>query len=560
MTTINKLAPLISSQLPSYAHKKYPTFVAFITTYFEWLDEENNFAYFLNEFNANMDIDQSNDNFVDQYLQEFVEGIPTYNLEIPKNDLVKYIREFYISKGTEESFKFIFRILYNKDVAITYPRELMLASSDNIYEGDFIMNITKDVNKEYFITDESIIYIYDKLSGLRAFVDEIKEKVDVLGNHYFEAYLSSFDHGLYEQLGMELKLQIDEVIYNTNVIRTINDIIIEDPGIAFEVGNDIYIDTNYDNGNSGFNTKIVAVTKGRIENIAINQSGDNYVAGDYIQVDLSDLTLGYGFSGIVKEVDGSGAVIDVEMVAGGFNYEDEQVGIITTNYSGIEPIFPATFILSGDSLGSIKNYKIQDSGIVYDEELIVLKTTGGRGEVLKPVFSNIFETPKRTINQKGFTSYNNVLTDSWYYQQFSYLVSSYEQPNQWKTVVKNILHPAGLVQFNRWIYESGLFSDDIIGFTGGETFISRVLNIISDLSYRFLIGVVSEAVTDKQIISESGYRMVGHNVRDLDSEKFVSNFNWGISTFYEESINSVLNGKSRELNTTNEPYITQTIT
>jgi len=560
--TINKLAPLITSQLPSYAHDKYPTFVSFITTYFEWLDEENNYSYFLNEFKSNMDIDQSNDNFVEQFLQEFVEGIPTFDLKIPKNELVKLIREFYISKGTEESFKFIFRVLYNKDVDISYPRDYVLSSSDNTYGGDFIMNISRDIGKEYFITDDSIVYIYDKLSGLRAFVDQLQEKIDVLGNHYFQAYLSSFDNGLYNQEDMELKLQIDDIIYNTTVIRTINGIDVIDPGIAFTVGDDVYIDTDLINGNSNFFAKITAVTKGRIETIDIDEIGDNYEIGDFIDVVNKHLTTGFGFSATVSEIGGTGGVLSVDISNGGFEYEDEQSGYITSNFSGIEPVIPASFTLKGDGLGSIKRFEIQNSGIIYDEGSVVLKTTGGRDENLIPVFSNIFETPKSTANQKGFTSYNNVLTDSWYYQYFSYLVSSYEQPNQWKHIIKKILHPAGLVQFNRWLFESESAQDDIIGFDKNvvDSILTKIFELILEQTNDpFLIGVESK-VQDIHYIFNSGYLMVGHNLRDLDSEKCLQNFNWSASLWYDESIESILSGKSIELNTINESYITQTIT
>ena len=560
--TINKLAPLIASQLPSYAYEKYPTFVSFITTYFEWLDEENNYSYFLNEFKANMDIDQSNDNFVEQFLQEFVEGIPTFDLKIPKNELVKLIREFYISKGTEESFKFIFRVLYNNDVVITYPRNYMLASSDNTYEGDFIMNVTRDVGKEYFINDDSIIYIYDKLSGLSAFVDQLQEKIDVLGNHYFQAFLSSFDHGLYDQENMELKLQVDDIIYNTTVIRTINGIEVVDPGIAFNVGNTIYIDTDLITGNSDFFAKITAVTKGRIETIEIDEIGDSYEIGDFIDVVNKHLTTGYGFSATVSVIGGSGGVLGVNMSNGGFDYDDEQVGYVQSNFSGIEPTIPASFTLKGDGLGSIKRFEIQNSGIIYDEGSVVLKTNGGRDENLIPIFSNIFETPKSTINQRGFTSYNNVLTDSWYYQHFSYLVSSYEQPNQWKYIVKKLLHPAGLVQFNNWLYESESAPDDIIGFDENSinTIIVKIVQLILEQSNDpFLVDMISQ-IQDIYYIQNSGYLMVGHNLRDLDSEKCLENFNWSASLWYDESIDSVLSGKSIELNTINESYITQTIT
>lgn len=555
--TINKLAPLIESRLPSYVHDQYPVFVSFITSYFEWLDETDNFSYFLNEYKANIDIDQSNDNFVEQFLQEFVGGIPSNNLKIPKNDLVKLIREFYISKGTEESFKFIFRVLYNQDVNVYYPRELMFATSDNTYDGDFIMSVTKSQNKEYFINENSIIYITDNTSNYKAIVDELKEKVDVLGHRYFQAFLSSYDDGIFSQQNMDLKLEIDGVVYNTSIVESINDIEIQDGGKGYDIGDDVYIDRDLTNANSGMFGKVSAVTNGGIESISINNAGDNYIAGDFIGVQQSTSTKGYGFSGRVLEVDVNGSIIKAEIVSKGFNFEDVQIGYVTSNRSGIEPTTQASFVLDGSKLGSIKRIQIKDGGHIHDNTSINILTTGGTGSVLNPIFTNIFETPKYTTNQKGFTSFNNVLTDSLYYQQFSYLVSSYEPPNEWKYIVNQILHPAGLVQFNNWLYESESGDDDIIGFTDSENIDTLVILIISEMMDRFLISVES-TTSQTEFISSAQFSMLGHNLRDLDNEKTLVNFNYPASLFYDFSIHDILTGKNIEFNYMNESYITQT--
>ena len=551
----NKLAPLIQTQVPSFANDEYPVFVSFITAYYEWLDETDNYAHFLNSFNENMDIDHANDDFVTQFLDDFASGVPVHNLKIPKNELVKLIKEFYISKGTEDSFKFIFRILYDKDVNIYYPRDVVLASSDNTYEGDFIMNVTKSINKEYFIKDDSIIYLYDNSSGYRAIVDELKDRVDILGKAYFEAYLSSYDDGIFNQTNMDLKLEIDGIVYNTDVVQTINDIDIIDGGRGYTVGNDVYIVNDPINGNSGLFGKITAVTNGSIESIEIVNGGDNYAVGDSISVKKQSTTHGYGFTGIVREVDGSGTITKVDIVSKGYEFKDEQIGQVTTNYSEVAPTIEAVFNLTGSDLGSIKRIQINDGGHIHDINAITLITTGGINADLTPVFTNIFETPKITTNLKGFTSYNNVLTDSWYYQYFSYLVSSFEPPNQWKYVTKQLLHPSGLVQFGNWLYEST--SEDIIGFTGVKSDVAYIIGYISDMLDvdRFLIGVDNSTVLITSIANDG--EILTSRMSDLDSEKLLNNFDAPVSYFYDESINSILydDTKDDELNYMNSTYI-----
>lgn len=62
--------------------------------------------------------------------REFTEKVDIQSL------LVK-IRDFYKSKGTEESYKLLFKILYDTDIDVITPKEYMLRPSDNKY---FITN------------------------------------------------------------------------------------------------------------------------------------------------------------------------------------------------------------------------------------------------------------------------------------------------------------------------------------------------------------------------------------------------------------------------------------
>jgi hypothetical protein len=49
--------------------------------------------------------------------------------------LIKFIRELYLKKGTEESFKYIFDKLYNVESSLDYGRNYVFRSSDNQYSS-----------------------------------------------------------------------------------------------------------------------------------------------------------------------------------------------------------------------------------------------------------------------------------------------------------------------------------------------------------------------------------------------------------------------------------------
>ena len=68
-------------------------------------------------------------------------GFENRNLDKNLNDsiFIKQSKDFYKSKGTDESFKILFRSLYGEDVSIVRPKEYLFRPSDANYQ------ITKDL-------------------------------------------------------------------------------------------------------------------------------------------------------------------------------------------------------------------------------------------------------------------------------------------------------------------------------------------------------------------------------------------------------------------------------
>jgi hypothetical protein len=83
------------------------------------------------------DIDTTFDEYVEhfknQYLLDFPENFAVdKNTGIPVEEktLIKYIKQFYQAKGTEKTFEFLFRILYDTNVEFYYPKVDILKASD----------------------------------------------------------------------------------------------------------------------------------------------------------------------------------------------------------------------------------------------------------------------------------------------------------------------------------------------------------------------------------------------------------------------------------------------
>jgi hypothetical protein len=73
--------------------------------------------------------------FFDKFKAEFLPGFEgrDFNGSISIENILTSIRTFYASKGTDKSYKLLFKILYGKDIEIIKPQDFTLIPSSNSY-------------------------------------------------------------------------------------------------------------------------------------------------------------------------------------------------------------------------------------------------------------------------------------------------------------------------------------------------------------------------------------------------------------------------------------------
>jgi hypothetical protein len=106
-----KISPLIESQFPEFIRETGPNFVVFLEAYYEYLEQTNKAGNAIRTLNDNQDIDRTVSDFVEYFRREFALSIPKSALT-DKRLIVKHIREFYRSRGSQKSFKFLFHVLF----------------------------------------------------------------------------------------------------------------------------------------------------------------------------------------------------------------------------------------------------------------------------------------------------------------------------------------------------------------------------------------------------------------------------------------------------------------
>jgi len=121
----------ISSHIPDQFPKIYredgPDFIAFVQSYYEFLDESN-----ARNFSALGDIDNTIDDFLKYYKKKYLHGLPFPEgslQDIPF--LVKNIADLYRSKGTREALELMFMMFYKEEIETYYPASSILSLSDS---------------------------------------------------------------------------------------------------------------------------------------------------------------------------------------------------------------------------------------------------------------------------------------------------------------------------------------------------------------------------------------------------------------------------------------------
>ena len=129
MSSLNRVSTLVESQLPEFIRSDYPVFVEFLEKYYEFLEQPGNPVYELKTFQNNYDIDLTREGLLRYFRNKILPSFPEES-ELTTERIIKSARDFYTKKGTPDSFQFLFRVLYDKDLDIYFPKLQIFKASD----------------------------------------------------------------------------------------------------------------------------------------------------------------------------------------------------------------------------------------------------------------------------------------------------------------------------------------------------------------------------------------------------------------------------------------------
>jgi hypothetical protein len=601
-------------------------------------------------------IETSIDKYVLYLKDELYPSLPaTYYGD--KRLIAKHFKDFFQSKGTEQSYRFLFRLLYDQEIEFYYPgQDILRVSAGNFEKTQVIRTNSKAFGKNSANTSyDRDVFLFLNKTILGATTGSLANVVDI----------KKFFLGSFEIAEMTLKLvsgtfNAGEIISATddiNLFTTIYGIVsgfnIVDGGSGYQVENPITITGNgyaaeaivssikqspidaikvnsighgyrlgttaYVNntatGGSGLIIQVTGLantytatigantyTLGEISKVSIVNRGSNYykkpqitlqdslvsstglLTDKLIRINNAGTNYGVGntlifaggsgtsAAGVVASVtesttfdllfedgfqmkaDGSyydiiknedwavkGPIKRLELTNFGSGYTSSSlpsISVSTTTGSsasltitGIQGTSANVIVDSANNttgIGSIRSIKIKNFGVNYTNASANVLTVGDGNANLTPIISGLGIKDGDWINDDGKIDYK-IIQDSYYYQDYSYVIKSGLTFAEYSSTLKKIIHPAGLQPFGEI---------QIVGNINVESFFISDIRISRSIRQILLfLSVQSTIVSPYKLITQ---RIAGFSGEDaLDNFSILPYDNIAIDVISESKFNDI---------------------
>ena len=385
----HKNLQILSRQLiPQHIRMNYPNFVEFMEIYLRKISQKGEGTEFIHNMLAYANIDETSAQFVDEFCKNYLKDL-NYLPEINRKTLVKWIRQWYETVGSQQSVKFLFHVLYKEEVDFYFPTVDILRVSDGKWLKLYVIRLILDnLDDRYYATIEEtstdvngnivktkIIdrkhFAYDIIGSLAlGSVSEAECLIenytiyDFEGYHVCDLYVTdfSYDHPATGYISKEhIKLtdiNDPEKYFYAPLTYMVTKVIVDpmaDNGAYYKIGDNVRIDHPF---GVGAIAQVSQISAGSFTGLEIKDGGTGYAVND--RIGLSD-GYGFGFYAYVTQVGDNGEIEKLIIKNFGEGYREFPNVIIESEGSG------ALLIPISDSVGSIVEVEIINPGINYRE-------------------------------------------------------------------------------------------------------------------------------------------------------------------------------------------------
>jgi len=286
-----------------------------------------------------------------------------------------------------------------------------------------------------------------------------------------------------------------------------------------------------------------------IGTIKIINGGSGYSVGDQIVFTNTEYFSGQGAKAFVSSVTLTGAINRVTVEDGGYNYRKDYLPVLTVNGTGVGAVLEVEHFMGqdvdfvyeiGDGIeGKILSIRVLDPGKGYTVTPTVdLKFAGnGNATAVANIRSTLIKLPGRWITSDGLISSDEIrLQGKNYYVDFSYVISSQIEFQRYKTIVKDLLNPAGSINYAVYNIPDDI-SSNLLYYVFDEINreVAGTINVASGFPTVWGTNTYFEVANNIGLLTEGSYILVNSEIRIVNS--IINNTTITVSEPYEYSIN-----------------------
>lgn len=147
----NYISTIVESQLPDFIRADHPNFVILLKKYYEYMEQPDKTLDTSKNLYDYIDVDTTRTDLIKYFKSKIIPNFPE-ETSLSKEKLIKAARYFYSKKGTADSFKFLFRVLYKQEIDVYLPKEDILKVSDGKWKLPQAIRLTFSDTLEEVLT------------------------------------------------------------------------------------------------------------------------------------------------------------------------------------------------------------------------------------------------------------------------------------------------------------------------------------------------------------------------------------------------------------------------
>lgn len=384
-----KTSLLVNRQVPEFVRDEYPTFVAFLEAYYQFLEgtantgtTANNLVTTAKSLRDIRDVDLSLDAFETNFYNTYGSLIPL-DVQADKALLFKHLVPLYKAKGSDASFKLLFQLIFGVDIDVILPQNNVLKSSSSKWQIDNKLRINQDIASIYTGDGATKTFTLAQIVGkdeITVYVDNV-EQTDFFVNKEYRKLIFTTAPAV-NKIVRVVYDSFDTTLLNNRKVTGIKS---GASAIIEQANRRIISDTL----NLGLPVELLINTE---------SLDGSFLNGEYVTIPIINPGDPYGNT-INIEVSTFSIVKQFNVINGGYNYQIGDPVIVTSGNASVNAIGTVSSIFKG----LIESVAVSRGGSVFSN-LSPVAVSGNGAVTLTVVVDG--------IDQSGVNSANSFIVST----------------------------------------------------------------------------------------------------------------------------------------------------